>query len=433
MNAVIDAELNAHRQVADLSLRAQAPFRCRFCAAPLSCLVADLGMQPLSNAFPTAEQALAAELFHPLRALVCDACGLVQTQQVESADRIFTSGYPYFSSTSAPWLEHARRYADMTIGRFGLGASSRVVEVASNDGYLLRWFRERGVPSIGIEPTASTALAAEALGIEVVREFFGTQLAHRLREQGIVADLMPANNVVAHVPDLLDFVDGFTVLLAPQGVATFEFHHLLNLLHHLQFDTIYHEHFYYHSLTTFSRILASRGLQVFDVEALPTHGGSLRVYAQPAATGERTPSARVTEMLAREHAAGLLEPRTWRSFDDACRRMKRGMLSFLIQARNEGRSIAACGAAAKGNTLLNYAGVRTDFIDYVVDDTPSKQGRMLPGTHIPVVAAERLAETRPDYLVILPWNWRDEFVRRFSHIRDWGGRFVVLTPEVEVF
>jgi hypothetical protein len=425
--------LDARRQVADLAERALAPFRCRCCGEPLSRLVADLGMQPLSNAFPSADQALATEPFHPLRALVCDACGLVQTQQVESADHIFTSDYPYFSSTSAPWLEHARRYADASIERFGLDASSRVVEVASNDGYLLRWFRERGIPSLGIEPTAGTALAAEALGIEVVQAFFGAQLARRLREQGVVADLMPANNVVAHVPDLLDFVEGFRILLAPRGVATFEFHHLLNLLNHRQFDTIYHEHFYYHSLTTFMRILASRGLAVFDVEELPTHGGSLRVYAQPAATGRHPRSVRVIELLAREHDAGLLEPATWRLFDDACRRMKRGMLSFLIDAKNEGRSIAACGAAAKGNTLLNYGGVRTDFIDYVVDDTPSKQGRLLPGTHIPVVGAGRLAETRPDYLVILPWNWRDEFVRRFADIRDWGGRFVVLTPQVEVF
>jgi SAM-dependent methyltransferase len=407
-------------------------FNCRFCAMPLSRVVADLGMQPLSNGFLTPAQALGTESFHPLRALVCDGCGLVQAQQVESAEHIFTAEYPYFSSTSEPWLAHARRYADEVSARFGLDARHRVVEIACNDGYLLRWFSEKGIQVLGVEPTASTARAAESLGIPVRQVFFGAATARQMREQGLLADLMPANNVVAHIPDLHDFIEGFEILLAPGGVATFEFHHVLNLLRQQQFDTIYHEHFYYHSLTTFEKILAAHRLEVFDVEELPTHGGSLRVYAQRQAEGRHRVSPAVAALRERERAAGLLDPATYATYDEACRRMKRQMLAFLIDAKNQGRSIAACGAAAKGNTLLNYGGVRTDFIDYVVDDTPWKQGRLLPGTHIPVVAADRLIQTRPDYLVILPWNWRDELMRRFAVIRQWGGRFVVLTPEVQV-
>jgi len=405
---------------------------CKFCHAPLSHRLVDLGMQPLSNALRRPDQADAMEPFYPLRALVCARCLLVQAPDFEAAEDIFSAEYPYFSSVTAAWVEHARRFADASIARFGLGSDSRVVEVASNDGYLLRWYRDRGIPVLGIEPTASTAAAAEAIGIPVERRFFGRDTAIALRERGFMADLMPANNVVAHVPDIVDFVSGFRELLKPGGVASFEFHHLLELLELNQFDTIYHEHYYYHSLGTFRRILERCGLGVFDVEELPTHGGSLRVYAQHTDTGLQPISASVERVMAAEQAAGLDRIETYAEFGQRVAGCKRRILRFLCQAKDEGRKICAIGAPAKGNTLLNYLGVGTDFIDFTIEHNPHKQGLLLPGTGIPVRPPDELVAARPDYVIVLPWNWIDEAMDRMSVVREWGGRFVILIPEVVV-
>jgi SAM-dependent methyltransferase len=406
--------------------------RCKFCHATLSRTVVDLGMQPLSNALRKPAQADAMEPFYPLRALVCEQCLLVQAPDFEAADHIFSAEYPYFSSITAAWVEHARRFADESIARFGLGADSRVVEVASNDGYLLRWYKGRGIPVLGIEPTASTAAAAEAIGIPVERRFFGRDTAIQLRERGFAADLMPANNVVAHVPDIVDFVCGFRELLKPGGVATFEFHHLLNLIRHNQFDTIYHEHYYYHSLGTFARILERCGLAVFDVAELPTHGGSLRVYAQRADTGTRPVGDAVARVLEAERAAGLDRIEAYEAFGARVMASKRRILRFLCDAKDDGRTICAIGAPAKGNTLLNYLGVGTDFVDFTIEHSPHKQGHLLPGSGIPVRAPEDLVAARPDFVIILPWNWADEAMERMAIVRSWGGRFVTLIPDIVV-
>lgn len=405
---------------------------CKFCHSPLSHTLVDLGMQPLSNALRKPEQADMMEPFFPLRAMVCGNCLLVQAPDFETPDHIFSAEYPYFSSVTQAWVEHARRFADVSTERFGLGPDSLVVEIASNDGYLLKWYKARGIRVLGVEPTASTAAAAEAIGIPVERRFFGRQTALELRELGYAADLMPANNVVAHVPDIVDFVSGFRELLKPQGVASFEFHHALNLITKNQFDTIYHEHYYYHSLGTFRRILERCGLVVFDVEELPTHGGSLRVYAQRADTGLQPVTSAVDRVLAAERAAGLDRIETYTQFGEQVAASKRRILQFLCQAKDEGRRICAIGAPAKGNTLLNYLGVGTDFIDFTIEHNPHKQGRLLPGTGIPVRAPEDLVAARPDYVIILPWNWADEAMARMSVVREWGGRFVTLIPDVVV-
>ncbi|MCL4182252.1 MAG: methyltransferase domain-containing protein [Burkholderiaceae bacterium] len=405
---------------------------CRFCAAGLRHVIADLGMTPMANAYRSPAEQDRMEPFYPLRAWVCDACLLVQLEEFETPEQIFAADYAYFSSYSDSWVEHARRYVEDVSSRFRLGPNSRVVEVACNDGYLLRWFLPKGVKVLGVEPAANCAEAARARGIEVEVEFFGARTAARLKAQGYQADLMVANNVVAHVPNLNDFVEGFRILLAPTGVVTFEFHHVLNLVRYNQFDTIYHEHFCYHSLSTFRRILARQGLSVFDVEELPTHGGSLRVYAQPQETGIHPTTTRVPALLEAERAAGLTSIDAYLAYGERIKRMKRQLLRFLIDAREAGKSIAAYGAPAKGNTLLNYVGVGTDFIDYTVDRNPHKQGMTLPGTGIPIHDPAKIFETRPDYLLILPWNLRDEIVRQMAGIREWGGRFLVLIPEVKV-
>jgi hypothetical protein len=391
-------------------------------------------MQPLSNAIRELAQVDGVERFYPLRAVVCEKCLLVQAPNYEAANEIFSDHYPYFSSVSAAWLDHARRYAGAMTQRFALGPQSRVVEIASNDGYLLRWFKDAGIPVLGIEPTASTAHAAEKLGITVEQRFFGRDYAIELRERGLAADLMPANNVVAHVPFINDFVAGFTELLKPAGVATFEFHHLLNLVQLGQFDTIYHEHFYYHSLSTFSRILAHNGLSVFDVEELPTHGGSLRVFAQRSDTLAHPLSPRVAELLAREHSAGLTSLETYIAFGERVKQIKRDVLKWLIEAKNNGKKLVGYGAPAKGNTLLNYLGARTDFIEYTVDDTPQKQGRFLPGTTIPIVPASCLAEDMPDVIVILAWNWAHEIKLKPEVISAVarGAQVVTLMPNIHV-
>lgn len=411
---------------------AAAHLSCRHCATPIRHVMVDLGMQPLSNAIRRPADVNGPETTYPLRAVVCENCLLVQAPSRDSAQEIFSAAYPYFSSVSQSWLDHARRYAGSMMQRFGIGAASQVVEIACNDGYLLRWFQDAGVPVFGVEPTAGTAKAAQVLGIPVEMRFFGKAYATELRDRGLSADLMPANNVVAHVPDINDFVSGFTTLLKPAGVATFEFHHLLNLLQEGQFDTIYHEHYYYHSLGTFSDILARNGLTVFDVEELPTHGGSLRVYAQRTDSCVHPTTTRVGELLAREAAAGLRDLRTYLAFGERVSQIKRDLLTWLIQTKNEGKTIAGYGAPAKANTLLNYLGARTDFFEYTVDDTAAKQGCFLPGTTIPISAPERLLHERPDVIVILAWNWEDEIRRRpqVMAAAARGARVVTLSPSM---
>jgi SAM-dependent methyltransferase len=392
--------------------------------------VVDLGMSPLANRFLTAEQCREMEPFYPLRLWLCTACGLVQLEEFETPERIFTD-YAYFSSYSDSWVRHARDYAEMAIARFGLGADSRVVEIASNDGYLLQHFVARGIPVLGIEPAANVAEAARARGIPTVVEFFGTTSARRLAAEGVAADLVVANNVLAHTPALRDFVAGLRHVLKPGGTVTLEFPHLERLLAENQFDTIYHEHFSYFSLTTVDRLFRDHGLRVVDVEELPTHGGSLRVYAQAAETaGPRSP--RVDEVLSREAAGGLSRPERLAAFGEQVEATKRDLLEFLIAARRAGRRIAGYGAPGKSTTLLNYCGIRTDFLEYTVDRSPVKQGRFLPGTHIPIHPPEHLARTRPDYVLILPWNLKDEIMESVGWIRDWGGQFVVPIPEVKV-
>jgi len=392
---------------------------------------ADLGNAPLSNAFLAADQLDRMEPFYPLQAYVCGSCFLVQLEEFETPQNIFHE-YAYFSSYSESWLDHARRYAEMAIARFGLGPSSQVVEVASNDGYLLQYFKRAGIPVAGIEPAANIAKAAEERGIPTVVVFLGKQAASRIAGSGIRADLLVGNNVLAHVPDLNDFVAGLAILLKPEGVLTLEFPHLMRLMAESQFDTIYHEHFSYFSLISASRVLGRNGLEVFDVEEVPTHGGSLRVYAMHGASRAESRSPRVEELLALERAAGLDRVETYCEFNAQIKAAKRSLLRFLIDAHEQGKSVVGYGAPAKGNTLLNYCGVRTDLLEYTVDRNPYKQGRYLPGSHIPIFAPERIAETKPDYVLILPWNIRAEIVSQMGRIREWGGRFVVPIPRVEV-
>jgi SAM-dependent methyltransferase len=404
---------------------------CRFCGAPLSHVFVDLGASPLANSYLEPEALGRAEAFYPLCVYVCGECLLVQLPEEERPEAIF-SDYAYFSSYSESWLRHAKAYAEAMIGRFGFGAGHQVVEIASNDGYLLRWFQERGVPVLGVEPAANVAAAAQAAGIPTRVKFFGEAAAREMVAEGLRADLLVGNNVLAHVPGLNDFVAGLKVLLAPAGVLTLEFPHLLRLMAEDQFDTIYHEHYSYFSFTTVRKVFAAHGLTLFDVEELPTHGGSLRIYARHDEDAAKPVGERVADLLAREEEAGLGRIEAYRSFGERVRRVKWGLLRFLIQAREEGKSIAAYGAPAKGNTLLNYCGVRTDFLDYTVDRSPHKQGRYLPGVRIPIHAPDRLRETRPDYVLILPWNLEEEIVEQMADVRSWGGRFVVAIPEVRV-
>jgi SAM-dependent methyltransferase len=404
---------------------------CRFCAAALRHTFCDLGESPVSNAFLSAGQLGHPERFFPLHAYVCAECLLVQLEEFQAPKEIF-SEYAYFSSYSDTWLRHAEKYAHAMIERFAIGPASRVVEIASNDGYLLQHFKRAGVPVFGIEPAANVARAAEARGIPTLVEFFGTQCARRLAVEGRQADLIAANNVLAHVPALNDFVEGLRILLAPAGIATLEFPHLLRLMQGNQFDTIYHEHFSYFSLMAAQRIFAAHGLEAFDVDELPTHGGSLRLYVRHNGKRARPVGKTVGKVLALERAAGLDRMESYVAFHDRASEIKRALLEFLTSARRAGKRIAAYGAAAKGNTLLNYCGVRADMIDFVADRSPHKQGRFLPGTHIPVRAPEHVRDARPDYLLILPWNLRDEVMEQNSFIREWGGKFVVPIPAVEV-
>ena len=406
---------------------------CRHCRAKLTMPFIDLGTAPPSNAYLSRAALHAPEKYYPLSVLVCTECWLVQTEDYAGAEELFSPDYAYFSSFSTTWLKHAERYVSDMVRRFNLGADSYIVEVAANDGYLLQYAKARNIPCLGIEPTTSTADAARAKGIEIVEEFFGVRLAQHLVKQGRQADLTAANNVLAHVPDINDFVEGFSILLKPAGVATFEFPHLLRLVSENQFDTIYHEHYSYLSLTAVKRIFERNGLSVFDVEELSTHGGSLRVYAQRSDVGQRPISQGVPEMLMREAEAGMESAAFYAGFQAKADRVKNDFLSFLLEARQSGKSVAGYGAAAKGNTLLNYAGVRPDLLSFVVDRNPAKQDKFLPGCRIPIVAEEYLRRIRPDYVVILPWNLRSEVAEQLAYIRDWGGKFLVAVPELSVF
>jgi SAM-dependent methyltransferase len=404
---------------------------CRFCRAALGHAVVDLGPSPLANSYLAPADLGRGEVFYPLRVWLCGACWLLQLEEFEAPERIF-GHYAYFSSYSTTWLRHAEAYVALATERFGLGPASRVIEVASNDGYLLQYFVARGIPVLGIEPAANVAEAAQARGVPTRVRFFGEAAAAELVAEGVRADLLVANNVFAHVPALNDFTRGLARVLAPRGVLTLELAHLARLLAENQFDTIYHEHFQYYSLITAEQVLAAHGLVVFDVDELPTHGGSLRLYVRHAGDPTRPVGPRVAELRAREEAAGLTRLDTYRDFGGRVREAKRALLEFLIGARREGKSVAAYGAAAKGNTLLNYCGIREDFIDYTVDRSPHKQGRYLPGTRIPIHAPARIEETRPDYVLILPWNLKEEVMEQMACVRDWGGQFIVPIPEVKL-
>lgn len=405
--------------------------KCRHCATPLRLTLVDLGAAPPSNAYLSEASLSRPETFYPLKVRVCDACWLAQTEDYTEADALFTQDYAYFSSTSASWLEHARRYSEMTTERFRLNGESLVVELASNDGYLLRNFVASGIPCLGIEPTGSTADAAQALGIPVLRKFFNETLGRQLHAQGKAADLIIGNNVYAHVPDINDFTRGMKALLNSGGTITLEFPHLLRLLAHTQFDTIYHEHFSYLSLYAVSRIFTSCGLRVTDVEELSTHGGSLRIYGCHANDG-RADSPAVERVLRAERDAGLQSPLVYQAFQARVDEIKNGFVDFLIRQRRAGKTVAAYGAAAKGNTLLNYAGVKPDLLPLVCDAAPYKQGKYLPGSRIPIHAPEKLKESRPDYVVVLPWNIIEEVMQQNQHVRDWGGKFVTAVPSLEI-
>jgi SAM-dependent methyltransferase len=404
---------------------------CRFCAAPLTQTFADLGMAPPSNSFVAPEHASAMEPFYPLHAFVCDQCHLVQLEEFETPEQIF-SNYLYFSSFSDSWLKHAEAYTDQMISRFGLGAGSQVVEIGSNDGYLLQYFRARGVPVLGVEPAANVAAAATARGIPTDVSFFGVATARRLKSSGIEPDVIAANNVMAHVPDLNDFVEGFSTLLKPGGVVTVEFPHLLRLMQQNQFDTIYHEHFSYFSLLTVERVFARYGLRLFDVQEVTTHGGSLRIFATQSNDSTHPTMDAVAKVLADERAAGLGRREAYAAFAEQVIDTKTALLAFCIQARRERKTIAGYGAPAKGNTLLNYCGVGPEFIPFTVDRSPHKQGKLLPGVHIPIRAPEAIFEVKPDYVLILPWNLADEIVAQMAGVRDWGGQFVVPIPTVRI-
>ncbi len=405
--------------------------KCRHCALPLEHVFLDLGFAPPSNAYLSKHQLHEPETWFPLKLFVCSHCWLVQTEDYASAADLFNMDYAYFSSTSVSWLEHAKRYVDMILKRLGLNEKSFVVEIASNDGYLLKNFVAAGVPCLGIEPTDSTAAAAEKLEIPVLRKFFGESLAGELATAGKQTDLILGNNVYAHVPDINDFTAGMKTLLKPGGTITLEFPHLLQLIRERQFDTVYHEHFSYLSLSTVKRIFESHGLRIWDVEPLPTHGGSLRIYGCHANAPHNTSTA-VTVTIAEEIAAGLDTLGAYQSLQTQAERIKHDLLSFLIEQKRAGKSIAAFGAAAKGNTLFNFAGVRPDLLAYVCDAASSKQGKFLPGSHIPILAPDALKQTRPDYLLLLPWNIADELVTLHSYVRDWGCRFVTTVPELRV-
>ena len=405
---------------------------CRHCHTDLSLPFIDLGTAPPSNAYVTQAQLAAPEKWFPLRVFTCTNCWLVQTEDYAHHAELFVGDYAYFSSFSQSWLAHAESYVGRMARRFDLGPSSLVVEVASNDGYLLQYVKARGIPCLGIEPTAGTAQAARDKGIAVREAFFGVELAEQLVAEGRAADLTAANNVLAHVPDINDFVAGFARLLKPRGVATFEFPHLTCLVAEAQFDTVYHEHFSYLSLTVVQRIFANNGLSIFDVEEILTHGGSLRVFAQRADVQAHDMTPAVAALLAREASAGVTRAAYYTGLQARAERIKDDLVSFLIEAKRAGKKIGAYGAAAKGNTLLNFSGVRADLLPWVVDRNPAKQGKYMPGSRIPVVAEARLMDERPDYILVLPWNLGEEIRSQLSYARNWGAKFIVCVPRLEI-
>lgn len=405
--------------------------KCRFCQTPLKHSFLDLGTSPLANNNLKQEELNRMEPFYPLHVYVCENCFLVQLPEWESPEKIF-SDYAYFSSYSDSWLQHAKAYTELMVNRFGYESNSRIVEIASNDGYLLQYFKQKGIPVLGVEPAQNVAKVAQMAGIPTLIKFFGTDLAKELVAEGKSADLLVGNNVLAHVPSLNNFVRGMKIMLKPRGIITMEFPHLMRLIEENQFDTIYHEHFSYFSLITAEKVFAKQGLSIFDVEELPTHGGSLRIYARHEDDHSNPLSLKVTDLKNREEAMGFTQLEFYQGFESKVKETKRNILEFLIKAKTDGKSITGYGAPAKGNTLLNYCGIGTDFMDYTVDRSPHKQGQYLPGTHIPIYHPDRLRETKPDYVVILPWNLKDEIIEQMSHIREWGGSFVVLIPEVEV-
>ena len=405
---------------------------CRFCKTPLRHTFVDLGMSPLCESYVDREHLNHMEAFYPLHVYVCETCFLVQLDEFVSPDNIF-SEYAYFSSFSDSWLQHAKNYTDMIVERLNLDENSHVIELASNDGYLLQNFVKKGIPVLGIDPAANIAKAAIEKGVPTLVRFFGREVARELAADNKQADLLLGNNVLAHVPDINDFVGGMKILLKPDGVITMEFPHLMRLMEENQFDTIYHEHFSYLSFISVEKVFAAHELTLFDVEELPTHGGSLRIYARHAADSTKPISARVVELKEREERAGFADLKTYTSFTEQVENTKRKLLEFLIKTKGQGKSIAGYGAPGKGNTLLNYCGIRTDFLDYTVDRNPYKQGKFLPGTHIPIYHPDKIKETKPDYVLILPWNFKDEIMQQIAYIRDWGGQFVVPIPEVKVY
>ncbi|MEO1428209.1 MAG: class I SAM-dependent methyltransferase [Cyanobacteria bacterium J06633_8] len=405
---------------------------CLSCGTELRHTFVDLGMSPPCESYRKPEQQNQMEAFYPLHAYVCEKCFLVQLQEYITPENIF-SDYAYFSSYSDSWLQHAKNYVDMAVERFQLNQESQVVEIASNDGYLLQYFVKKNIPALGIEPAGNVAKVAIKKGIPTVVKFFGEETAKEQVEKGVGADLLLGNNVLAHTPYLNDFVKGMKIILKPQGVITMEFPHLMKLMKENQFDTIYHEHFSYFSFLTVEKVFLNHGLTIFDVEELPTHGGSLRIYARHLENTFQPITEKVLELRNREKAAGFTDLQTYFSFGEQVKETKYKLLNFLIQAKNEGKTIVGYGAPGKGNTLLNYCGIRTDFLDYTVDRSPHKQGLYLPGTHIPIFHPDIIQETKPDYVLILPWNLKDEIMSQMAYIRDWGGKFIVPIPEVKVY
>jgi 2-polyprenyl-3-methyl-5-hydroxy-6-metoxy-1,4-benzoquinol methylase len=406
--------------------------KCRFCHHELTHEFVDLVNSPPSNSFLTEEELNEPEAFYPLKLYVCGNCFLVQIDEYRKSEEIFCENYVYYSSFSKSWLEHARNYVEMITSRMELNSESFVMEVASNDGYLLQYFKKKGIPCLGIEPAKSTAQVARQKGIETITEFFGSKLAAQLVKQGTQSDLLIGNNVLAHVPNINDFVEGVKIALKPEGAATMEFPHLLHLVEETQFDTIYHEHFSYLSFHTVRRIFAEYGLELFDVEELPTHGGSLRIYAKHQEDERKDTSPRVQELLEKEKSIGMDRLAYYQNFQAKVDRVKYELLSLLIEQKRRGKKVVAYGAAAKGNTLLNYCGIKTDLIPFVVDASPHKQGRFLPCSHIPVVHEENIKKTQPDFVLILPWNIKDEIMDQLAYIRKWGGRFVLPIPKLAI-
>lgn len=407
--------------------------QCRFCKTELEHVFIDLINSPASNSFLTKEQLNEPETFYPLKVYTCHTCFLVQVDEYKKSDAIFDSNYAYFSSYSTSWLAHAKRYADMMVERFGFTDQSQVIEIASNDGYLLQYFKEKNIPVMGIEPTANTAEVAVAKGIKTIVEFFGVELADRLANHWEVkADLLLGNNVLAHVPDITDFVGGMKIILAEKGVITMEFPHLMQLVDNNQFDTIYHEHFSYLSFYTVKQIFEAAGLEMFDVDEIPTHGGSLRIYAKHQEDFTKDISPNVAAVLKKEMDKGIAALSYYDNFQQKALKVKLDMTSFLIEQKRAGKKVAAYGAAAKGNTLLNYCGIKNDLIEFVVDANPHKQNKWMPASHIPVMNEEYLKEHQPDFVIILPWNLKDEITAQLSYIKEWGGQFVIPIPNLQV-